>query len=137
MVRHPLVGVKYGFVGSEIDFLIFETPPQPFDEDIVPPPLHRFAPYYPGPLKPSVYSPLEVSSFSGETSEYFRHRMVQSLNKECPILAGLGAEERSASSMRGYDMDPFGSMLGSGEQPKIVLGWTVPGGTSQRTNYPV
>ena len=48
--------------------------------------------------------------------------MVQSLNKECPILAGLGAEERSASSMRGYGPDPFGSMLGSGEQPKIVLG---------------
>jgi hypothetical protein len=97
-----------------------------------PTPLHQSAPYYLGPLKSPLYSHLEVSSFSRDTSEYF-----QALNKEYLILAELGSEERSASSMRGYGMDPFGSIPGSGEQPKIFLGWTVPGGTSQRTSYPV
>ena len=123
---------------SRRDFELFARPSIAYGYSARgPSPLHQSTPDYPGPLKPPVYSPLEVSSFSREASEYFRHRMVQGLNKECLILAGLGPDERSASSMRGYDVDPFGSMPGSGEQPKIVLGWTVPGGTSQRTNDPV
>ncbi len=38
IAAHPLVGVADSLVGVQIDLFIFETPPQPFDEDIVPPP---------------------------------------------------------------------------------------------------
>ena len=37
-IAPPLLDVKDGLVGMEIDLLIFETPPQPLDKDIVPPP---------------------------------------------------------------------------------------------------
>ena len=35
---HPALSVADRLIGMEIDFLIFETPPQPLDKDIVPPP---------------------------------------------------------------------------------------------------
>ena len=35
---HPVMGVSDSLIGMEIDVLIFETPPQPLDKDIVPPP---------------------------------------------------------------------------------------------------
>lgn len=35
---HPVLGVSDGLVRVQIDLFIFETPPQPLDEDIVPPP---------------------------------------------------------------------------------------------------
>ena len=35
---HPVLGVADSLIGMEIDLLIFETSPQPLDEDIVPPP---------------------------------------------------------------------------------------------------
>ncbi len=39
VARHPLLGVGDGLIGMEIDLFIFEAPPQPFDEHIIPPPL--------------------------------------------------------------------------------------------------
>ena len=35
---HSLLGLMDGVIGVEIDLLIFETPPQPLDNDVVPPP---------------------------------------------------------------------------------------------------
>jgi|JI10StandDraft_1071094.scaffolds.fasta_scaffold32866_7 hypothetical protein len=35
---HPVLSVADRLIGMAIDFLIFETPPQPLDKDIVPPP---------------------------------------------------------------------------------------------------
>jgi len=40
--RDPLLSIVDGLVRIEMDLLIFETPPQPFDKDVVPPP--------PGPI---------------------------------------------------------------------------------------
>jgi len=38
VTRHTFARGSDGLVGMEIHLLIFEAPPQPFDEDVVPPP---------------------------------------------------------------------------------------------------
>ena len=35
---HPFLGITDGVVSMEIDLFIFEAPPQPFHEDVIPPP---------------------------------------------------------------------------------------------------
>jgi len=40
VARHSLLGIADGLVGTEIDSFIVEAPPQPFDEDIIPPQPH-------------------------------------------------------------------------------------------------
>ena len=36
-VRLPLLGCADGLIGVQLDLLIFHTPPQPFQEHLVPP----------------------------------------------------------------------------------------------------
>lgn len=54
-LRHPLVDLADGLVGVEGDFFVFEAPPQPLDEDIVPPapsPISQYACLTPTLLDP-------------------------------------------------------------------------------------
>ena len=37
IARQTFAGCRYAVVGAQVDFLVFDRPPEPFDEDVVPP----------------------------------------------------------------------------------------------------